>query len=293
MSEISERLGRALLETVERDDPEPFIEAVRELEPDPEELERFLEALKIQREKGRVSEETVRVVEEVVERAGGRRERGELPETDPLAEYAGVDRVLGTIMTGKEADVLLAEKRGRKVALKVYRAFTGREEKREERAYRTEDGEVVRRVERGDAALREFSRLKRAYEAGVRVPEPYDARPGVIVMEYIPGEPLYRAPDLEDPETVLDDLVRQVERLAVKAELVHGDLSAFNVLVSDDEVPYIIDLSEAKGVKEPGAMELLRRDVENLVDFFNRKYDVSRDVDEVVERVRERVYGDR
>ncbi|MHC1581033.1 MAG: hypothetical protein ACXQTC_04995, partial [Methanopyraceae archaeon] len=72
MSEVSERLGRALLETVKRDDPSPFVEAVREVNPDPEEVRRFLEALRIQREKGRVSEDTVRAAERAVrELVGG------------------------------------------------------------------------------------------------------------------------------------------------------------------------------------------------------------------------------
>ncbi|WP_457619473.1 RIO1 family regulatory kinase/ATPase domain-containing protein [Methanopyrus sp.] len=284
-----ERLGRALLETVRKDDPEPFLRALEDTEMDPEDAERFLEALRIQREKGRISDETVEAIEDALSEASEPEER-EIPEPDPLAEYAGVDRILGTIMTGKEADVLLAERDGEKVALKVYRAHTGYEERHEERVYRMENGEI-RRIERGDAALREFSRLRRAYEAGVRVPEPYDARPGLIVMEYIPGEPLYRTPDLDDPRSILEDLLDQIVRLAVDAELVHGDLSAFNVLVGDDGVPYIIDLSEAVKVKEPGAFEKLRRDVKNLVSFFERRYGVSADVDGVVKRVRRGVYG--
>lgn len=168
-----EQLGRALLETVQKDDPEPFLRALEETEVDPEDAERFLEALRIQREKGRISDETLEAVEDALFKVSESEER-EIPEPDPLAEYAGVDRILGTIMTGKEADVLLAERDGEKVALKVYRAHTGYEERHEERVYRLEDGEV-RRIERGDAALREFSRLRRAYEAGVRVPKPYDA----------------------------------------------------------------------------------------------------------------------
>ncbi|WP_148688079.1 RIO1 family regulatory kinase/ATPase [Methanopyrus sp. SNP6] len=284
-----EQLGRALLETVQKDDPEPFLEALEGAEVSPEDANRFLEALRIQREKGKISEETLGVIEDTLSEVLEPEERG-IPEPDPLAEYAGVDRILGTIMTGKEADVLLAERDGEKVALKVYRAHTGYEERYEERIYRVEGGEV-RRIRRGDAALREFSRLRRAYEAGVKVPEPYDARPGLIVMEYIPGEPLHRAPDLDDPRSVLEDLLNQVVRLAVNAELVHGDLSAFNILVGDDGTPYIIDLSEAVKVKEPGAFETLQRDVKNLVSFFERKYGVSADVDEVVERVRRDVYG--
>ncbi|NPB01436.1 MAG: phosphotransferase [Methanopyri archaeon] len=291
--DVRRRFGEALLKTVREDDPSHLVSFLEEEGEalDENDLEAAVEALRIQMEKGNVSEDTVKAVEEAVENMVGGDEGPELTEVDPLAEYAGVDRILGVIMEGKEAAVLEAEKDGKKVALKVYLRHTGREEARREIVYRLEDAEV-RRVERGDAALREFGLLKRAHEAGVRVPEPLDARPGVIVMEYIPGEPLFRAPELPDPRETLSDLLDQVERLAVDAGLVHGDLSAFNVLVTGDGTPYIVDLSEAVKVKEPGAFEALRRDVENLVSFFERKYGVGDDVDvdAFVESVRRKVY---
>ncbi len=291
--DVRRRFGEALLKTVREDDPSHLVSFLEEEGEalDENDLEAAVEALRIQMEKGNVSEDTVKAVEEAVENMVGGDEGPELTEVDPLAEYAGVDRILGVIMEGKEAAVVEAEKDGKKVALKVYLRHTGREEARREIVYRLEDAEV-RRVERGDAALREFGLLKRAHEAGVRVPEPLDARPGVIVMEYIPGEPLFRAPELPDPRETLSDLLDQVERLAVDAGLVHGDLSAFNVLVTGDGTPYIVDLSEAVKVKEPGAFEALRRDVENLVSFFERKYGVGDDVDvdAFVESVRRKVY---
>ncbi len=294
MEDTRRKLGQALLKTIREDDPEPITTLIRKEGKNLREkdLKAALEALKIQAEKGNVSENTVKTVEETLRKTTRTEKPRPTPDRDPLAQYAGVDRILGVIMQGKEAAVLKAEKEGRELALKVYLRHTGRERTSKEIIHRLEDTQV-RRIQRGDAALREYGRLKKAHEAGVRVPQPLDAKPGVIVMEYIPGEPLFKAPELPDPETTLRDLLNQIRKLAVDAELVHGDLSAFNVIVTRDGTPYIIDLSEAVKIKEPGAFETLRKDVENVVSFFRRKYGTGEDidVDEFVENVKKEVYG--
>ncbi len=291
--DIRHKLGKALLKTVREDDPSHLVSL---LEKEGEalnknDLKAAVEALKIQMEKGNISEDTVKTIEKTVENTTSENEKPKLTEVDPLAEYTNVDRILGVIMKGKEAAVLEAEKDGKKVALKVYLQHTGREESKREIVYKLEGAEI-KRIERGDAALREFGLLKRAHEAGVRVPKPLDAKPGVIVMEYIPGEPLFKAPDLPNPRETLSNLLDQIERLAVEAELVHGDLSAFNVLVTEEGTPYIVDLSEAVKIKEPGALEALKKDVENVISFFKRKYGVDDNVDvnTFVESVKKKVY---
>jgi RIO kinase 1 len=55
------------------------------------------------------------------------------------------------------------------------------------------------------------------------------------------------------------------------AELVHGDLSSFNVLWWHER-PVIIDFSQAvDAVTHPAARDLLRRDVERTADYFRRQ----------------------
>ena len=55
------------------------------------------------------------------------------------------------------------------------------------------------------------------------------------------------------------------------AELVHGDLSAFNLLWWRETL-VIIDFSQAvDAVVHPAARDLLRRDVERTAGFFRRQ----------------------
>jgi RIO kinase 1 len=55
----------------------------------------------------------------------------------------------------------------------------------------------------------------------------------------------------------------------LKAELVHGDLSEYNIMVWKGR-PVIFDVSQAVSVAHPMADFLLRRDLANLNRFFNR-----------------------
>jgi RIO kinase 1 len=60
-----------------------------------------------------------------------------------------------------------------------------------------------------------------------------------------------------------------------KANLVHGDISAFNILFYRKK-PYIIDLGQGVLVEHPNAHEFLRRDIHNIVSYFN-KYNITAD----------------
>ena len=65
--------------------------------------------------------------------------------------------------------------------------------------------------------------------------------------------------------------------------LVHGDLSAFNILNYKNK-PFIIDFSQGTVVKTPNSEELLRRDIKNVLQFF-RKLGINADVEETFIKV--------
>jgi RIO kinase 1 len=76
--------------------------------------------------------------------------------------------------------------------------------------------------------------------------------------------------DLATARQVWRELQREIRRI-LDAELVHGDLSAFNVLWWR-ETPVIIDFSQAvDAVVHPAARHLLRRDVERTAGYFRRQ----------------------
>ncbi|MEN2999684.1 MAG: serine protein kinase RIO [Acidilobaceae archaeon] len=189
----------------------------------------------------------------------------------------------GVVSAGKEARVYWAKGwEGRDLAVKIYLVST------------SDFRKSIRRYIEGDPrfesipesnfrlliyewAKKEFRNLKRMREAGVRVPEPIAVMGNVLVMAFL-GEEGYRAPLLyesdENLEHMYEELMRQLRLMVCEAELVHADLSEYNVMVWRGE-PWIIDVSQAVELSHPRALEFLERDIENLSLFFSRKLGVG------------------
>jgi RIO kinase 1 len=107
----------------------------------------------------------------------------------------------------------------------------------------------------------------------VRVPKPIAVEKNVLVMEFI-GEDGVSAPSMKEqlpskPERVYSLLLAYLGRLYRKAELVHGDLSEYNIMIWKGK-PIIFDVSQAVSTSHPNAGFLLRRDLANLNRFFSR-----------------------
>jgi RIO kinase 1 len=121
---------------------------------------------------------------------------------------------------------------------------------------------------------KEFANLKRAKEAGVRVPDPIAVERNVLVMEFVGSEEGQRGHRLaevtiENPETAYE-VVREYTRRLYAAGLVHGDLSEYNIVVHDGEL-VVIDLGQAVTVHHPNSREFLERDCRNVANFFARQ----------------------
>lgn len=123
---------------------------------------------------------------------------------------------------------------------------------------------------------REWNALNVLHEAGASVPVPYAHADDGILMEFV-GDEDRAAPMLiqvelskEEAEQAFASLMRDVE-IMLDNDLVHGDLSAYNVLYHGGR-PRLIDLPQAvDAMQDPNAMELLRRDVENICSYFTRQ----------------------
>jgi RIO kinase 1 len=132
---------------------------------------------------------------------------------------------------------------------------------------------------------KEYGNLQIARLAGVNAPTPYMFNGSILAMEFIGSEEGVPAPQLkdillEDPESMLDVILEQVHRLYLK-ELVHADLSQYNMLVKDG-VPYLIDFGQAVVLRHPNAMRFLRRDVENVLNYFSKRYGITKDFEEAM-----------
>ncbi len=120
-------------------------------------------------------------------------------------------------------------------------------------------------------ASKEFKNLQLAKEAGLVVPTPIYVEKNVLLMEFIgkngvPAPHLREVP-LQAASSWYDKIVEMLQDLYNKAKLVHGDLSEYNILVPDG-YPMLIDFAQAVTIEHPEAREFLKRDIENLNNYF-------------------------
>ena len=193
-----------------------------------------------------------------------------------LVQDGHIEAFGGPLSTGKEANVYLAASSDGEVAVKVYRINAS--DFRTMRDYLDGDprfegiGSDKKKVVVA-WTKKEFANLKRARDAGVRVPEPIAVQRNVLVMEFLgrDGERARRLNevDVENPRTAYE-VVREYMRRLYDAGLVHGDLSEYNLVVHEGELT-VLDLGQAVTVHHPNYREFLERDCENVANFFARQ----------------------
>ena len=203
-----------------------------------------------------------------------------------LANQGYLQVLNGAISTGKEANVFKGiDGNGNFVAVKIYRVTTSDFKKMQDYIQGDPRFKVNTNNKRqviNTWVNKEFRNLNRACEYKVRVPHPIVAKNNILIMEFIGDEegnpaPLMKNSNIINPQKVVDEIIKYVKILYKEAKLVHGDLSAYNILIDDDK-PVIIDISQGVVVDHPIAEELLNRDITNLFkDFKKLGIEISED----------------
>ena len=135
------------------------------------------------------------------------------------------------------------------------------------------------------AANREFIALRILKKVGCKVPIPLAVSRHVIVMSKMSGALLLHIVDLKKPQEVLEEIIQQVQLAYQKAELIHGDLSEYNVFVDEKKQITLFDWPQWQPLTHPNALWLLKRDITNVTTFFRRRFRILYDVDETLSRV--------
>jgi RIO kinase 1 len=217
------------------------------------------------------------------------------PRLVPLIEDGLIDRVVRPLMSGKEAQVYLVESGGALRAAKVYkeaseRSFRNRSvyaegrkvrNSRDQRAMGKRGSRHGRDRDEQHWKSAEADVIYKLYSAGVRVPKPYAFIEGVLVMECIEGPDGGPAPRLaectferEHAHALCRSLIGEVVKMLC-ADVVHGDLSLFNVLL-EDAGPVVIDFPQAVDAsRNLNAREILLRDVANLTSTLMSDVPIS------------------
>jgi RIO kinase 2 len=197
---------------------------------------------------------------------------------------AGVLEAFGQpIGVGKEADVYDAlDQKGVRVAVKFHRL--GRisfRQTRRKRGYIADHAGWL--FQSRSAAEKEFQALKLVHTHGVAVPEPIMQNRHAIVMGVIEGAELSKWKGIDDPTAVLKEILVNVQKAYLEANVVHADLSEYNIILKPDMHVLIIDWPQFVTLEHPNAMELLTRDVKNVLEFFSRRFKVKISIEEAID----------
>lgn len=206
----------------------------------------------------------------------------------PLIDDGIIDAVVRPLLSGKEAQVYLVERDEQLMAAKVYkdraeRSFKNKSSYTEERKVRNSRDQRAmskrssRYGRKRDEAIwnsAEADTIFTLHRAGVRVPVPHGFFEGVLVMECVMDEfggPARRLADCtfsrEQALEVFDDIIQQVV-LMLCADVVHADLSVYNILW-DGERPVLIDFPQSVlASRNRNARQILIRDVANITAHF-------------------------
>ena len=214
-----------------------------------------------------------------------------------------ISDVLAQVKGGKEASVYRCQAHAHLpvefVAAKVYRPRQFRNLRndimyREGRQTLTADGKPVKatdtrimralgkkstfgvQVQHTSWLMYEYTTLDRLYRAGAAVPQPLAAGENALLMSYL-GDASQAAPTLNevslDPaeaRPLFEETLRNIE-LMLDHGLVHGDLSAYNILYWEGEIT-LIDFPQVTDFRtNPNARFILERDISRVCQYFSQQ----------------------
>jgi RIO kinase 2 len=196
---------------------------------------------------------------------------------------AGVGRPIGI---GKESDVIRAvTPSGEERAIKFFRI--GRISFRDVRRKRTYgDNEGIHNwlMMNIEAAKKEYDILQALRDTGIRIPITHYRALHSVVMNNIPGSMLVDLKTINTPATTLQKILNDI-RICYNNDIINCDISEYNTILDDNDKIWIIDWPQAVTRKHPNANDLIKRDVFNIVKFFNRRFGTAKVLEEALEEV--------
>ncbi|CAJ0754348.1 24754_t:CDS:10, partial [Entrophospora sp. SA101] len=126
-------------------------------------------------------------------------------------------------------------------------------------------------------AEKEMRNLKRLWQANLPCPEPILLKLHVLVMSFLGDKNGWAYPRLKDANIKSDiypelyyQIIKNMRIMFHKCRLVHADLSEYNLLYNSRKL-YIIDVSQSVEHDHPHALGFLRKDCDNITEYFRKK----------------------
>ena len=205
-----------------------------------------------------------------------------------------IEELYGVVSSGKEARIYSGiDKNGNPIAIKIFLTLTT-EFRRSRMKYLVGDPRFEGLYNSPMKiiyawASKEYKNLVRACNAGIYAPKPTIQMKNILIMEFI-GEDFNPAPTLREYRKLsihmFHQILRQVRLLYRKANLVHADLSEYNIFYYKKK-PILFDFGQAVLKEHPMAETFLIRDITNIINFFReREIEVKIDLGNAIEYVK-------
>ncbi|VDP34406.1 unnamed protein product [Soboliphyme baturini] len=121
------------------------------------------------------------------------------------------------------------------------------------------------------AATKEYAFMKVLYDHEFAVPKPVGHNRHCIAMQLVKGHCLCNVHHVDHPDKLYNQLMEIIVRLAEHG-LIHGDFNEFNIMLSDDDQPVLIDFPQMISTSHENAEWYFDRDVKCVVDFFRKRF---------------------
>jgi RIO kinase 1 len=185
-----------------------------------------------------------------------------------------ISNLVAEVNAGKEASIYIAHLHGVPIIVKAFR--------HQRTCHNRTQGNPQTRA--AAIAAKEYYRLIRAFNVGLNVPTPAVQINNVIIMQFIGSDwkPALQLKDclLEQPASILDQIIEQIKIMYQKAQLIHGDLSEYNLLIHNNE-PIIIDFPQAIDIslrenrfpkQKKRNLLVLQKDLRTIANFFEKNW---------------------
>ena len=201
-----------------------------------------------------------------------------------------ISYVNGVVKAGKESVVFWAkDSDDNDIALKIYLVTTSNFKRRSQ--YVTGDPRFTS-VKKGTKnivylwARKEFQNISKCYDCGISVVKPRHVSKNILIMDFEGknGKPESTLLESEINENDYHQSISLITDLYKKAKLVHGDFSEYNIFKTKNGLK-VFDLGSAVDTPHPNTVDFLKRDINNITNFFVKRGLTVENPADVFERI--------
>jgi len=201
-----------------------------------------------------------------------------------------ISYVNGVVKAGKESVVFWAKDYDdNDIALKIYLVTTSNFKRRSQYVIGDPRFTSVKKGTKNVVYLwarKEFQNISKCYDCGISVVKPRHVSKNILIMDFegIDGKPEPTLLESEIDENDYRQSISLITDLYQKAKLVHGDFSEYNIFKTKNGLK-VFDLGSAVDTTHPNTMDFLKRDINNITNFFVKRGLTVENPADILERI--------